>query len=96
VPGIVDAAVANVQDLCVIALLDAPVADEVRARAAEHGAAPYPVGSNSRYEMAPMVYRLSSSTLEAQPELRAWTLRINPMRAGADLVVDILRRALQG
>ncbi|MEE6273310.1 aminotransferase class I/II-fold pyridoxal phosphate-dependent enzyme [Georgenia wangjunii] len=94
VPGIADAAVANVQDLCVVALLETPTADDVRRRAAENGAAPYPVGSNSRYEIAPMVYRMSSSTLEAQPELRDWTLRINPMRASADLVVDILRRSL--
>ncbi|WP_147917030.1 aminotransferase class V-fold PLP-dependent enzyme [Ruania zhangjianzhongii] len=94
VPGIVDAKVANVQDLCVVALLAEPEADRVRAAAATHGAAPYPVGSNSRFEVAPMIYRLSSSALSAQPELRDWTLRINPMRAGADLVVDILRRSI--
>lgn len=94
VPGIADATVANVQDLCVVALLSAPVAEEVRAAAADNGAAPFPVGSNSRYEIAPMIYRLSSSTLEAQPELRDWTLRINPMRSSADLVVDILRRSI--
>lgn len=94
VPGIVDARVANVQDLCVIALLAEPVAERVRAAAATNGAAPYPVGSNSRFEIAPMIYRLSSSALSAQPELRDWTLRINPMRAGADLVVDILRRSI--
>lgn len=94
VPGITKAVVANVQDLCVVALLDQPNADSVRAAAAKFGAAPYPVGSNSRYEIAPMVYRLSSSTLDAQPELRDWTLRINPMRASADLVVEILHQAI--
>lgn len=94
VPGVVNAAVANVQDLCVVALLAEPVAEAIRQTAAVHGAAPYPVGSNSRYEIAPMVYRLSSSTLDAQPQLRDWTLRINPMRAGAELVVDILRRSV--
>ena len=94
VPGIADTTLANAQDLCVIALLDRPVADQVRAAAAALGAAPYPVGSNSRYEIAPLVYRMSSSSLAANPELAAWSLRINPMRAGADLVVDLLRRAL--
>lgn len=94
VPGIADAVAANVQDLCVVALLDSPRADEVRVNAAKNGAASYPVGSNSRYEVAPMVYRLSSSTLDARPELRPWTLRINPMRAGADLVASILRRSI--
>lgn len=95
VPGVADATVANVQDLCVVALLGDPIADRVREAAARLGAAPYPVGSNSRYEIAPMIYRLSSSTLAAQPELRGWTLRINPMRASADLVIDILRRSIE-
>src|SRR5699024_1981847 len=95
VAGITDAAVANVQDLCVIALLAEPVAESVRTAAARQGAAPYPVGSNSRYEIAPLIYRLSSSVLAARPDLREWTLRINPMRASADLVVDILNRSMQ-
>ena len=94
VPGIADATLANAQDLCVIALLDQPISEQVRAAAATLGAAPYPVGSNSRYEIAPLVYRMSSSSLAANPELAAWSLRINPMRAGADLVIDLLRRAI--
>lgn len=95
VPAIVDARLVNAQDLCVIAVLDAPVAMRVRERAAAVGAAPYPVGSNSRYEIAPLIYRLSGSTLQDRPELAEWCLRINPMRAGADLVIDILRHATQ-
>uniref|UniRef100_UPI0025F05085 aminotransferase class V-fold PLP-dependent enzyme n=1 Tax=uncultured Aeromicrobium sp. TaxID=337820 RepID=UPI0025F05085 len=94
VPGIVDARLANAQDLCVIALLDRPIAGDVPRWAARCGAAPYPVGSNSRYEITPLVYRLSSSTLDAQPTLRDWAVRINPMRAGARLTARILRDAL--
>ncbi|MCA0295743.1 MAG: aminotransferase class V-fold PLP-dependent enzyme [Actinobacteria bacterium] len=93
-PGVADATLANAQDLCVVALLEEPIAERVRAAAAALGAAPYPVGSNSRYEIAPLVYRMSSSSLAANPELAAWTLRINPMRASAHLVIDLLRRAL--
>ena len=94
VPGVADVTLASSQDLCVIALLEQPIADRVRTAAAALGAAPYPVGSNSRYEIAPLVYRMSSSSLSANPELVPWTLRINPMRASADLVTDLLRRAL--
>ncbi|PZF82692.1 aminotransferase class V-fold PLP-dependent enzyme [Jiangella anatolica] len=94
VPGVVDLRVANAQDLCVIALLDRPVAARVPEWAARHGAAPFPVGSNSRHEITPLVYRLSSSTLAAQPELADWAIRVNPMRAGAELTVRILRSAL--
>lgn len=95
VPGVVDARLVNAQDLCVIALLDRPVARAVPELAARHGAAPYPVGSNSRHEITPLVYRLSSSTLADSPELRDWALRINPMRAGVELSVNILRKALK-
>ncbi|MGJ3507350.1 aminotransferase class V-fold PLP-dependent enzyme [Enemella sp. A6] len=93
VPGIVEAQLANAQDLCVIALLDRPVAPDLMRAAARCGAATHPVGSNSRYEILPMVYRLSGSNLETHPELRDRTLRINPMRADAELCVRILQRA---
>lgn len=95
VPGIADAVLANAQDLCVIALLDRPVAAGLPHAAATYGAAPYPVGSNSRYEITPLIYRLSSSTLADRPDLRDWAIRINPMRGGAQLCVDILDRALR-
>jgi len=94
VPGIVDARIANVQDRCVIALLDRPEAQHLPGAAAKFGAIAYPVGSNSRYEMTPLVYRLSKAALAGQPELADWAVRINPMRAGADLVIDILAKAL--
>ncbi|MFD4225202.1 aminotransferase class V-fold PLP-dependent enzyme [Streptomyces sp. NPDC058545] len=94
VAGVAEVRIANAQDLCLLVRLDRPVAKELPAVAARFGAAPYPVGSNSRYEIAPLFYRMSSSALDDAPELADWTVRINPMRAGADLVVDILRRSL--
>ncbi|MFH8408172.1 aminotransferase class V-fold PLP-dependent enzyme [Streptomyces sp. NPDC018019] len=95
VPGVAEVRIANVQDRCLLLRLDRPVARAVPAAAARYGAAPYPVGANSRYEIAPLFYRMSRSALEDAPELADWTVRINPMRAGADLVIDILRRALR-
>lgn len=95
VDGVVDARLANAQDLCVIALLDAPVARALPEAAARFGASPYPVGSNSRFEIAPLIYRLSSSTLDADPELADWAVRINPMRASAAVTADILTRAIR-
>ncbi|MFC7308788.1 aminotransferase class V-fold PLP-dependent enzyme [Streptomyces monticola] len=94
VPGVAEVRIANAQDRCLLVRLDSPVARELPAVAARHGAAPYPVGSNSRYEVAPLFYRMSSSSLDDAPGLADWTVRINPMRAGADLVLDILRRSL--
>ncbi|GAA1371136.1 aminotransferase class V-fold PLP-dependent enzyme [Streptomyces beijiangensis] len=94
VPGVAEVRIANAQDRCLLVRLDRPVARELPTAAARHGAAPYPVGSNSRYEIAPLFYRMSSSALDDAPELADWTVRINPMRAGADLVIEILRRSL--
>ncbi|MFH9423471.1 aminotransferase class V-fold PLP-dependent enzyme [Streptomyces sp. NPDC017529] len=95
VPGIAEVRVANAQDRCLLLRLDRPVARALPAAAARYGAAPYPVGSNSRYEITPLVYRMSGSVLEDAPELADWTVRVNPMRAGADLVIGILGRALR-
>lgn len=94
VPGVAEVRLANAQDRCLLVRLDRPVAGELPAVAARFGAAPYPVGSNSRYEITPLFYRMSRSALDDSPELADWTVRINPMRAGADLVVEILRRSL--
>lgn len=94
VAGVAEVRIANVQDRCVLVRLRAPVARQLPAVAARFGAAPYPVGSASRYEIAPLFYRMSSSALADAPGLADHTVRINPMRAGADLVVTILRRAL--
>ncbi|MGV9313918.1 aminotransferase class V-fold PLP-dependent enzyme [Streptomyces sp. NPDC003691] len=94
VRGVAEVRIANVQDRSVLIRLDRPVAERLPAAAAHFGAAPYPVGSNSRYEIAPLFYRLSGSVLADSPELARWTVRVNPMRAGADLVIDILRRSL--
>ncbi|WP_021597849.1 aminotransferase class V-fold PLP-dependent enzyme [Actinomadura welshii] len=95
VPGVAQVRVANAQDRCVLVRLDAPVARRVIEAAARLGAAPYPVGANSRYEIAPLFYRLSGTFLAGTPELADWTIRINPMRAGADLVLTILAEALR-
>ena len=70
VPGVAEAALANAQDRCVLVRLDRPLARELPAAAARHGAAPYPVGANSRYEIAPLFYRLSGSALADAPRAR--------------------------
>ncbi|RFS84630.1 aminotransferase class I/II-fold pyridoxal phosphate-dependent enzyme [Actinomadura spongiicola] len=94
VPGVAQVRIANAQDRCVLVRLDAPCARRVIEAAARYGAAPYPVGANSRYEITPLFYRLSETFLAGNPELADWTIRINPMRSGPDLVIKILNSAL--
>jgi selenocysteine lyase/cysteine desulfurase len=94
-PGIAEACVANMQSPVVLARLEQARAWEVCQAASAHGAAPFPVGAMSRYELVPMFYRVSGSMVASlgSEEARYW-LRINPMRAGAETVIGILRRAL--
>jgi cystathionine beta-lyase/cystathionine gamma-synthase len=95
VAGVAGARVVNAQDRLVLVVLEQPVARAVVAASSRFGAQNYPVGANSRYEIAPFVYRLSGANLEARPELAEYAIRVNPVRAGADLVLSILRRSIE-
>jgi hypothetical protein len=53
------------------------------------------VGAESRYEVAPLFYRVSGTFLADTPGLADHVIRINPMRAGADLILTIMRSSLQ-
>ena len=58
------------------------------------GAAPHPVGAESKYEIAPMFYRVSGTFLKADKTLKQRMIRINPMRSGTQTVLRILRESL--
>jgi hypothetical protein len=94
VPGVRDAFVVNAQSRVIIVELEKPDAPEVLKRAEGLGAAPYPVGAESRYEVTPLFYRVSGTFLKDDPSRASRMLRINPMRSGAATVLDILRRAI--
>jgi len=95
VPGVVDAFVVNAQSKVVIVRFARPIAKEVLAAAVRLGAAPHPVGAESKYEISPMFYRVSGTFRVADPEAEHCMIRINPMRAGADTVIRILRQSLE-
>ncbi|MCL2831798.1 MAG: aminotransferase class V-fold PLP-dependent enzyme [Treponema sp.] len=94
VKGVKDAFVVNAQSRVIIAELADDNAAAVIEKAAIFGAAPYPVGAESRYEITPLFYRVSGTFLENDPGLASRMIRINPMRAGADTIISILRKAL--
>jgi hypothetical protein len=96
VPGVIGAFVVNAQSRVVIVELEKPNAPELLKQAERLGAAPYPVGSESRYEITPLFYRVSGTFLKSDPTLGARMIRINPMRAGAETVLGILRAAIKG
>lgn len=94
VDGIRTAYITNAQSKNVIVELVDPIAQEVIKLSDTHGAATHPVGAESKYEIIPMIYRVSGSFLEAQPELKEYGLRINPMKSGASTIIDILRKVI--
>lgn len=94
--GVVGATVASSQSRVALVELTEPLAPGVLKLAPTFGAAPYPIGAESRYELAPLFYRVSGTMLAADPQLAERVIRINPLRAGADSVISILARALTG
>jgi selenocysteine lyase/cysteine desulfurase len=94
IPGVRHAYVANAQSRVVLVELAEPIAVQVLEHSIRYGAANHPVGAESRYEVAPLFYRVSGTFLQEEPQLRQYMLRINPMRAGSELILSILGKAL--
>ena len=94
VQGIKAAYMTNAQSKNVIVELEMPVAQKVIELSDSNGAATHPVGAESKYEIIPMIYRVSGSFIEAQPQLKEYGLRINPMKAGAETIIDILKKVI--
>lgn len=86
--------VANAESKAVLVEFDEDVADKVLALAPSHGAAPHPVGCESRYEFVPMFYRISATFRAKDPAWQRRMIRINVMRSGPDTVIRILRELL--
>jgi selenocysteine lyase/cysteine desulfurase len=95
VQGVVRAYIANAQSRVVLVELEKPCAREVLEKSIQFGAAGHPVGAESRYEVSPLFYRISGTFREEQPQLADRMIRINPMRSGADLIIEILFKSLQ-
>lgn len=92
--GVKHAFLANAQSKVILVQFDKPVAKLVLKEAERLGAAPNPVGAESKYELVPMFYRVSGTFLAADATLGDTMIRINPMRAGAQTVIRILETAL--
>lgn len=95
IKGIKKAYIANAQSRVVLVEFNEPIAENVLKNAEKIGAAPYPVGSESRYEIGAMFYRVSGTFIKNNPEMKQYVIRINPMRAGADTVIRILKEAIK-
>ena len=95
IAGVKSAFIANAQSRVILVEFEEPIAKKVLKYTNELGAAPYPIGSESRYEIISMFYRVSGTFLMANPKLEDYMIRINPMRAGADTIMRILKEAVE-
>lgn len=95
VEGVRQALIANAQSRVILVELEMTLARDVLEKSVQYGAADHPVGAESRYEVAPLFYRISGTFRAENPELAGRMIRINPMRAGADLVIEILSKSLK-
>jgi cystathionine beta-lyase/cystathionine gamma-synthase len=95
VEGVKKAFLANAQSKVLLVELEHPIAERAIEEAEKLGAAPNPVGAESKYEFVPMFYRVSGTFRAADSSLEARMIRINPMRSGADTIIRILREALE-
>ena len=94
IKGIKKSFIANAQSRVILVEFDKPIAKKVLEYSEALGAAPYPVGAESRYEVTAMFYRISGTFLQSNPMLEDYMIRINPMRAGADTVIRVLKEAM--
>lgn len=94
IQGVKQAYIANAQSKVILVELNEPIANAILEEAEKLGAAPNPVGAESQYEFVPMFYRLSGTFRVASPDAERTTIRINPMRAGSETIIRILREAI--
>lgn len=95
VKGIRDAFLANAQSKVLLVEFEEEIAGAVLYEAQKLGAAPSPVGAESKYELVPMFYRISGTFRQTDPMLERRMIRINPMRAGSDTVIRIIKEAME-
>ena len=95
VKGIKDAFIANAQSKVIMFELEDPIAKEVIIEAGKRGALPNPVGSESKYEIAPLFYKASGTFLKINPTYIDTMIRVNPNRASAETVLKILTESIK-
>ena len=86
---------ANAQSKVLLVEFNEDIAQKVLVEAEKLGAAPNPVGAESKYEIVPLFYRVSQTFINSDPSLRNRMIRINPMRSGSDTVIRILVESIK-
>lgn len=86
---------ANAQSKVLLVEFNEDIAQKVLLEAEKLGAAPNPVGAESKYEIVPLFYRVSQTFINSDPSLKNRMIRINPMRSGSDTIIRILVESIK-
>jgi len=95
IPEVKWAGIANAQSKVLLVEFHGAIAKEICTNAVLFGAAPHPIGAESKYEVVPMFYRVSGTFRARDATLEERIIRINPMRAGADTIIRILKESIK-
>lgn len=95
VPGVVRAVAAHCPETVVLVELSEPVAERTRLAAGRLGAATRAVGMESYHEVVPAFLEPSKSLMTDSAGIEEYVVRVSAMRAGADLVVRLLHKAIE-
>ena len=94
IPQVKRAFLANAQSKVLLVEFKEDIAEKVLEVTPGYGGAAHPVGAESKYEVVPMIYRVSGTFRASDPTLEKRMIRINPMRSGPDTILRILRNAI--
>lgn len=94
IPQVKQAFLANAQSKVLLIEFKEEIAEKLLKTIPSHGGAAHPVGAESKYEISPMVYRISGTFRSADPTLEKRMIRINPLRSGPDTIIRILKDAI--
>lgn len=83
----------NAQSKVVVVELKEEIANDMIIAATSLGALPHPVGAESKYEYAPLFYRVSGTFRSADATLERRMIRINPNRSGVETIIRILKES---
>lgn len=94
VQGVKACYIANAQSKVLLVEFENEIADAILMEAEKLGAAPHPVGAESKYEFVPMFYRVSGTFRAFDENIEKRMIRINPMRGGTDTIIRILKESM--
>lgn len=95
ISGVKRTYIANAQSKVLLVEFEKPIAKVILKNAVEYGGVPNPIGAESKYEIAPMIYRVSGTFKAFDPSLLENTIRINPYRGGPDTIINLLKKCMK-